>query len=141
MPIYRKCSICHGKVKAGTKCKCEIKQQKERYKEYNKRIRYNEENKKYSEFYNSVAWNRISKYIRIKYNGLCLMCLLKDKVLNPCDVVHHIEEIREDYDKRLEEKNLITLCHKCHNMLHSNYTEKDKIELKKMLKEYEKNYV
>ncbi|WP_377897049.1 HNH endonuclease [Gottfriedia sp. OAE603] len=31
------------------------------------------------------------------------------------DVVHHIVEIKADWSKRLEKKNLKAMCHGCHN--------------------------
>lgn len=138
MPIYRKCTQCGRKVLYGKPCEC----RKDRYKEYDKKIRYNKDNKKYSEFYDSMDWKTLSSIIKSKYNGLCLMCLLKYEHIIPSDVTHHIIPIREDYSKRLEEDNLIPLCHRCHNNIdHINYTEEMKSNLKRLLKEYEKKYI
>ncbi len=133
MATYRRCGKCGKKIPQGTKCEC----LKESIKEYNNRIRYNKDNIKYSKFYSSTSWRKLSKYIRIKYNDLCLMCLIKDNAISPADVVHHITEIREDYSKRLEENNLITLCHSCHNNLHANYDAAAKKELYRIKNIYE----
>lgn len=133
MATYRRCGKCGKKIPQGTKCEC----LKESIKEYNNRIRYNKDNIKYSKFYSSTSWRKLSKYIRIKYNDLCLRCYIKDKVIVPADVVHHITEIREDYSKRLEENNLITLCHSCHNNLHANYDAAAKKELYRIKNIYE----
>jgi 5-methylcytosine-specific restriction enzyme A len=137
MAIYTKCSKCRKKIPKGTVCECS----KERYKEYDKRVRYQEDNKKYAEFYNSTEWYKLSNYINIKYNGLCLLCLIKYNEVVPNDVVHHIEELRENFDKRLSEENLIPLCHRCHNTLHSDYTVKIKMELRKLLDLYKNKYI
>lgn len=138
MAVYSKCSQCGKKILQGQQCECN----KNRYKDYNKRIRYNKDNKKYNDFYNTGDWKRVSGFIRIKYNGLCLMCLLKYKEIIPVDVVHHIEPIRDDYSKRLEEDNLIPLCHGCHNSIdHINYTKELKEELRNLLKEYKRKYI
>lgn len=137
MTIYRRCGKCGKKIVNGVKCEC----LKTTRKEYNKNVRYNKDNKEYSAFYNSVHWKRMSSYIRCKYNGLCLMCYFKYKILTTANVVHHIVELKEDYSKRLDEDNLITLCHSCHNILHGNYTEKGKQELYNIKNIYENEFL
>jgi 5-methylcytosine-specific restriction endonuclease McrA len=137
MPVYTKCG-CGKKILKGTQCEC----RKNRYKDYDKRVRNIGQNKKYANFYNSAAWKKLSEYIKRKYNGVCLKCLLRKEDIIPCDVAHHIEPIRYDYSKRLEEKNLIPLCHNCHNDIdHVNYTEEVKNELRMLLKEYEEKFI
>lgn len=142
MIIYRKCGICGRKVPENLMCKCEIQNERNRYKDYNKRVRYSDENKKYSGFYNSPSWHRMSDYTRIKYNGLCLMCLLRHNKITPCDVVHHLEEIRTTigWEHRLNEDGLIPLCHSCHNWLHKNYTKEKEIIAQCLISEYESLY-
>lgn len=138
MAIYTKCPACRKKIPKGMVCEC----RKERYKEYDKRVRYQESNKKYAEFYNSKAWHKMIIHINKKYNGLCLMCLFKYKEVIASDVIHHIEPIKDDYSKRLEEDNLIPLCHSCHNNIdHVNYTKKLKAEHIKLLELYYEIYI
>lgn len=138
MPIYTKCSICKKKIPKGTICECN----KQRYKDYDKRVRHQEENKIYVRFYNSTAWDKMTKHINRKYHSLCLMCLIKYEEVIVADVIHHIEPIRNDYSKRLEEDNLISLCHSCHNNIdHINYSKELKEELRNLLKAYENNYI
>lgn len=136
MPIFSKCPGCGRRIPQGSKCDC----RKERYKKYNKNVRNTEENKKYAKFYNSVEWKALSVYIKIKYNGLCLRCLMEYKELKSHDVVHHIIEVKEDWNKRLYKDNLIPLCHSCHNELHSNYNSDRKEELKEILEKYKSIY-
>lgn len=50
---------------------------------------------------------------------LCRVCLLnkednRDKYTSTGLSVHHIEPLREAYDRRLDDSNLITLCEACH---------------------------
>jgi 5-methylcytosine-specific restriction enzyme A len=137
MALYTKCSVCKKKIPIGTLCECS----KERHKEYNKRVRYREDNKKYAEFYNSAAWHKMIDYIKTKYNGLCLMCLIKHDHIVPSDVIHHIEELRENFDKRLVEDNLISLCHRCHNSLHSSYSRQIKEDIKNLLETYKEKFI
>lgn len=136
MPVYVRCGRCGKKILQGTICECK----KESYKEYDKRVRYSKGNIKYSMFYKSKEWISISNYIRHKYYGLCVMCLIKYNELTPSDVVHHIEEIKENWNKRLDENNLIPLCHKCHNELHGHYGTIEKEKLKVILSKYAEKY-
>jgi 5-methylcytosine-specific restriction enzyme A len=70
-------------------------------------------------FYRSGAWRKLRTYIYNKQHGLCQRCLQRGKVVR-ADVVHHIEEIKEAWDKRLDEDNLECLCHDCHNKEHGH---------------------
>jgi 5-methylcytosine-specific restriction endonuclease McrA len=137
MPLYRRCGSCGKKILKEAVCECI----KDNNKKYDKEVRRNKENIKYTSFYQSSAWEKLSKDIKRKYNGICLMCLIKYKVITVCDMVHHITPIREDFSKRLEKKELIPLCHRCHNSIdHINYTEDKKAELRDLINEYQKLY-
>ncbi|MCD5030340.1 MULTISPECIES: HNH endonuclease signature motif containing protein [Enterococcus] len=68
---------------------------------------------KYFAFYKSRAWEKMSYIYRLN-NPCCEQCL-KAGVIHKADVVDHIVEIRDDYSRRLDEKNLQSLCHACHN--------------------------
>lgn len=134
--IFSKCS-CGKRIPQGSKCDCK----KERYKDYDKNVRSIGENKKYNSFYHSKEWIKLSNYIKIKYKGLCLMCLINYKQIVAYDVVHHIDTIKEHWDKRLSEDNLIPLCHHCHNGIHRSYNEKQKNELKQVIKDYKEKFI
>ncbi|MBR6968520.1 MAG: HNH endonuclease [Ruminococcus sp.] len=67
-------------------------------------------------FRSSSAWRKKSEAIRSRDSGLCLICKDefarfggKNGALYGTEV-HHIVSIANDYDKRLEDDNLITLC-------------------------------
>ncbi|WP_096636417.1 HNH endonuclease [Clostridium cochlearium] len=141
MAMFRKCTECGGKVPIGTLCKCEELKKRKRYKSYDKNIRYNKDNIKYASFYNNAIWIRLSEYIKIQYNGMCLQCLIENKDIKSCDVVHHIIPIRRDWSKRLDKDNLIPLCHMHHNSIdHCNITKEYISRYKDMLKLYKKIY-
>lgn len=77
-----------------------------------------------SAFRRTVAWTKKSKRIRTLDNHLCLCCLaeLKGTIrrYNTQDLqVHHIVPVEEDYELRLVEDNLITVCEKHHEMCES----------------------
>lgn len=143
MGLYRKCSICNGKVRYGTKCKCEEERARERYRVYKQKRNDKEEQK----FYGSKEWSRLRKTIDIRYHGMCLYCLLMfDKIVDR-EANHHIIEIKDDWSRRLDDSNIIPLCDKCHKNIHYEY----KINIKNkrnmqeklfnLLKKYEKEFM
>lgn len=75
----------------------------------------------YNTFYRSYKW--ISKRSRImqQYDYLCVNCKGTEREGTPSETVHHIEEIRLAWDKRLDNDNLIPLCEECHKEIHKRY--------------------
>ena len=72
-------------------------------------------------FRNTKAWARKSVEIKQRDRYLCAVCLANlyntMSMLNYKAVeVHHITSIKEDYNKRLDNGNLITLCSFHHKM-------------------------
>jgi len=82
--------------------------EKERYRRY----RANRSDKEYQIFYTSKEWKKVRETIKQRDNGLCLLCWFKNKLFINLDLVHHIEELKENWNKRLKEDNLICLCDK-----------------------------
>lgn len=74
-------------------------------------------------FYQSTAWKRKRNEIVKRDLCLCQSCLniIKDDYgLNLLTYrnlsVHHIKPLKDNWDKRLDGDNLITLCNQCHVM-------------------------
>jgi len=82
-------------------------------KVYNRTIRYSADNRQFTEFYNSSKWRKLSKRKRLS-NPCCEKCLEQGRII-PVDVVDHIIELKDDWEKRLDWSNLQSLCHACHN--------------------------
>ena len=88
------------------------------------KVCYGKKNKKktiQSKFRNTYKWKQKTKVIKKRDNYLCKVCvsgkydteyLYNYKQLE----VHHIVPLSEDYDKRLDSNNLITLCNMHHKM-------------------------
>lgn len=68
---------------------------------------------KYFEFYQTKSWRKLSTQYRY-LNPSCEMCLKENKIVK-VDVVDHIAEVRDCWDRRLDETNLMSLCHYHHN--------------------------
>lgn len=100
------------------KCMIEIEEKKkQQQKKYDEDIRYKRD-KKYHDFYKSDGWKRVKTLALVRDKGLCQWCMEEGRI-RPAYVVHHIVEVKQDWDRRLDIENLVSLCHECHNRHHS----------------------
>lgn len=76
-------------------------------------------------FYNSKAW----KAMRIKminiFDNVDIYALYVNKEILPCDRVHHIVELEDDWERRLDPFNLIPLNQRTHNTITSLYKQSE----------------
>lgn len=135
MAIYRKCTQCGKKVLEYTLCQCEVRNTKERYKEYKYRRMQDKEEKERQKFYSSTSWLKLSESVKRYYFGLCIVCWSKG-LIEENEYTHHIETMKDKFDLRLHEDNLIPLCDCCHKRVHKlmDKSDKDKIKVQKFLK-------
>lgn len=137
MAIKKMCSKCGKYINVGTyRCpECEVKYQE--YRKNNRKEtdrRYDKErDSKYVKFYKTKEWRMVRDKVLSRDYGLCKLCY-KDMRITHAVTVHHIEEVKEDWDKRLNENNLICLCNSCHNQVHGIYKTKGVQVLKRELK-------
>lgn len=92
-------------------------------------------------FYKSRFWEKCRQLILNRDNHLCQECLKQDK-LTPADMVHHKTELKDEWSKRFEPDNLISLCNSCHNKQHpekGKRRKKEKISEKIKILKSEKN--
>lgn len=71
-------------------------------------------------FYNSVAWHKAKRQRLQMDNYLCQRCFEHKGKIVAADVVHHIKPLREYPALSLNLSNLVSLCHKCHNEIHTS---------------------
>lgn len=98
--------------------------EKERRKRFNSY--YNKDNK-YNAFYNTKAWREKRSYILSRDDYLCQECLKNNKYSEATDV-HHIQRLRDAWDKRLDNDNLISLCIECHKKADTEIRRNKKFE-------------
>ena len=79
------------------------KQQEAKY--YNKHVR----DKQSTSFYKSREWKQTRQLVLMRDNHLCQSCLKQDRVV-PAVMVHHIVELKQDWNKRLDLNNLESIC-------------------------------
>ena len=71
-----------------------------------------------TKFRSSRTWERKRTKILERDLHLCRLCLHDGYVNNKQLEVHHIISLRDNYELRLEDNNLITLCKACHERVH-----------------------
>lgn len=126
--LYSLCNRCGTRIPYRSKyCdKClsvvmEEKQHRHKVKssKYNADRYYRDrENNSYRLFYSSKAWRDKRKEILERDNHACAICSELYRITMAQDV-HHILNLRENYDLRLDNDNLISLCSDHHKMVHS----------------------
>jgi hypothetical protein len=131
MPIYKRCSRCGLRISSGTKCDC----LKERHKEYDKYSR----DKKSDAFYHSKEWELARITVRTLDKGIDVYIYITSSEVIFADMVHHIEPLKDNWDKRCDVDNLISLSTGTHSMIEKMY-ENDKSGTMKMLFEVIKRY-
>ncbi|NFH68860.1 HNH endonuclease [Clostridium botulinum] len=103
------CNKCGRIHERGFKCKNNIKQV------------YAKRETLASRFRNTKVWRDKRKDIINRDKALCQICIRNlhntlPRQYNNKVQVHHITPVSEDYDKRLDDDNLITLCTYHHSM-------------------------
>lgn len=86
-----------------------------------------------SKFRKTYRWTEKSKYIKQRDNYLCQVCLLDKYNTNYKYTyreleVHHIIPLEEDYNKRLDSDNLITLCRYHHELAEKGEISREELQ-------------
>lgn len=98
------CSICKPKMD-------QVKKEKNR--KYDDYVR----EEKTVKFYISREWKRVRQAALVRDHHLCQECL-KHNIIKSAEIVHHIIEIKVDWNRRLDITNCESVCKSCHNKLH-----------------------
>lgn len=131
MPIYKRCSRCGSRIPSGSRCPC----LKERHKEYDRMIR----DKKSKQFYDSGEWTRARADAMDADQGIDVYLFVTKGQVKPADTVHHIIPLRDDWEKRCDINNLMSLHHDTHSLIESLY-KKDKQKIQRELLEMVKRF-
>lgn len=90
---------------------------KQRHKEYDAHCR----NQKAKEFYNSAEWKATRARVLARDSNIDIYLYIMEGRIVPADTVHHIVELREDYSKRLDIDNLVSISEATHSMISKAY--------------------
>lgn len=96
-------------------------EEKERYREYQSIRRKDKEQKKYQDFYNDKSWKRIRDAVIADYYGIDILEYYRTGRIIQGGRVHHIIELSEDWNSRLDICNLIYLTEQNHRRVHEEY--------------------
>lgn len=128
--LYTLCKDCGSKISyKTTRCiECDNKFKKESSKRNNmNRYIRDKSNQSYRLFYSSTQWISKREEILRRDNNECQVCKAMYKFVQATDV-HHILNLKDNYELRLDNNNLISLCKECHKDIHRlNINNKDKL--------------
>ena len=135
MPIFKRCSRCGSRIPSGSTCECVRRYERQRCKTYDMKQR----DKKSRAFYTGREWQKKREEILSIDEYIDVYLFMTEGVIIAADTVHHIIPLKDDWEKRFAEENLMSLNHNTHSMIEQKYkANKPEIEqiLMKMLKEY-----
>lgn len=133
MALKKTCPGC-GKVISYNSSRCEecSKKYEEHTKQRYKQYKSNRTDLKEQRFYVTKSWSITRDTIKVRDKGLCKLCLSKGDITY-MNTVHHIEELKDCWDKRLDADNLISLCEGCHQLVHEGY-KTNKLDIQRELR-------
>lgn len=86
---------------------------------------FRKKNTKANNFRRTTEWRNKSEEIREASKYLCAVCL-DNKIYNYNQLeVHHIDKLEDNYERRLDNYNLICLCNKDHREAEVGNIDKD----------------
>lgn len=137
MAILKICPRCHKLISEGTTCSCYRKAKADRDRYYDRYKRDDRSRK----FYQSKAW-REKRYYTLSIDGCDVYIFMTTGRIIPADTVHHVIPLRDNWSRRFDLDNLMSLSSSTHSQIESMY-DKDKAgmirKLQKMLKDYRTN--
>lgn len=115
---------------------------RQRHKEYDAHCR----NQTAKAFYNSSEWKAARARVLARDTNIDIYLYIMEGKIVPADTVHHIIELSEDYTKRCDLDNLISISEATHSMISRAYKSTAKKEamqqaLRECIKEYKKRVV
>ena len=108
-------------------------------KKYNKDYDQRRKDDKHYLFYKSKDWQQLRDYVLKYYKYLDLYEYAINKRIVLVNTVHHVVEVRDDWNKRLEFNNMFPCSESTHNVIHA-LMKKDKLGTQMMLIEILKSY-
>ncbi|WP_410496481.1 HNH endonuclease [Cellulosilyticum sp. ST5] len=132
MGLKKQCR-CGTKIDINEQCcnKCVdfyAEKRKESYRMYDEKKR----DKKAHAFYLSSEWQTVRDVVLKRYAGIDLYIYYTTGVIKKANTVHHIIEINEDSNRKLDDKNLLPVTQRTHEKIHRMY-QNNKIAVQEML--------
>ena len=109
MPIYKRCSRCGKRIPSGSTCSCV----KQRHREYD---RYSRDQKS-KDFYGGKEWEMTRAVVLDVDDGIDVYLYMTQGVIVAADTVHHIIPIKDDWERRVDIDNMMSLSSDTHSMI------------------------
>lgn len=122
--IKKLCSYpgCHKVVEAGVKyCSKHRDTDRKKYREYKQRRMRDEEEARRQQFYNSKAWELFRAARAAEQLGIDIYEYYMTGKIVAAENYHHIQEITEAWERRLDAANVIGLSEANHRRIHTEY--------------------
>lgn len=134
--LYKRCQNCGRRVPINEVCPCVKARSRERHKAYDSEGRDRES----KAFYNSIAWQRTRERVLAIDGGIDVYLYMTKGIIKAADTIHHIVPLKDDYSKRLDTDNLMSLNHGTHSEIESMYDYYGKKAMEKKLSRMLKTY-
>ena len=119
--LLKTCSIC-GSIITQDQVRCNSCEKKRNKDRYTRSLNNHER------LYKTTRWCRVRDSILKKYNYMCVYSWYKYRKVRPAKIIHHIDLAnRENF---FDADNLIPLTFEVHEIIHSDYNDEVKAELK-----------
>lgn len=129
MPILKQCSHrgCSKIIDSNLKhCDYHSKKYEEHNKKRYKEYKLRREDKAEQKFYNTDEWKRIRAACISLQNGIDIVEYYRTGKVVQAEAYHHIEELKDNWERRLDVDNIIGLTERNHRRVHAVYLKGDK---------------
>lgn len=138
MGLKKLCSYsgCNTLIDYRTKyCDKHRTKDRDRYKDYRRNRLQDKEEKSRQDFYNSLEWKNVRDLAIRKCFGIDIVEYYKTGQIIMGYTVHHIVELKDDWNRRLDINNLIYLSQENHLRIHKimEQSKEDKEKVTEML--------
>lgn len=90
--------------------------------------------RKSKSFYDSAEWRKVREEVLAR-DGVDLWLYTTKGIVEAADTVHHIIPLRENWERRCDPSNLISLSDRTHSEIEAAYKTAEKTELQRQLME------
>jgi len=97
-------------------------------------------NKKSADFYHSDEWIKTREVVLNKFSHIDIYAYYAEHKIIAANIVHHIDELNDDWSKRLNIENMIPVSDGSHNKIHAAY-KSNKAETQKLLFELRNKWI
>lgn len=143
MALKRLCPKCNRVIEPTQKYCFDCQQKvndfkKKQSKQYDTKVRNSTANKRFTAFYKSDPWQATRTFVINKYSFDIYEYYKTGKIV-PAETVHHIEELKDNWNRRLDITNMIPVTLSNHSKIHLLY-KRDKQRYQTLLFELLEKY-